>query len=36
MVARRHALQNSHDKLPKLIEEAGMRHFISVSGGGSL
>ncbi|KAJ2928027.1 hypothetical protein H1R20_g9068, partial [Candolleomyces eurysporus] len=29
MVARRHALQNSHDKLPKLIEEAGMRHFIS-------
>ncbi|EAU88937.1 hypothetical protein CC1G_10583 [Coprinopsis cinerea okayama7 len=29
MVARRHALHNTHDKLPKLIEEAGMRDFIA-------
>ncbi|KAF6763738.1 SNF2 family N-terminal domain-containing protein [Ephemerocybe angulata] len=30
MVIRRQALQqSSHEKLPKLIEEAGMRHFIS-------
>lgn len=31
MVARRNALSGSHDKLPKLIEEAGMRHYIAVS-----
>ena len=31
MVARRNALKNSQEKLPKLIEEAGMRHFIAVS-----
>lgn len=30
MVARRNALQGSGDKLPKLIEEAGMRHYIAV------
>lgn len=29
MVARRNALSGSHDKLPKLIEEAGMRHYIA-------
>jgi len=31
MVARRNALSGSYDKLPKLIEEAGMRHYIAVS-----
>lgn len=31
MVTRRNALKDSTDKLPKLIEEAGMRHFIAVS-----
>ena len=30
MVARRNALKNSQEKLPKLIEEAGMRHYIAV------
>ncbi|KAF8891332.1 SNF2 family N-terminal domain-containing protein [Infundibulicybe gibba] len=29
MVARRSLLQGSQDKLPKLIEEAGMRHYIA-------
>lgn len=30
MVARRIILKNSQEKLPKVIEEAGMRHFIAV------
>ncbi|KAF9014155.1 hypothetical protein BDQ17DRAFT_1536631 [Cyathus striatus] len=29
MVSRRNALKDSPEKLPKLIEEAGMRHFIA-------
>ncbi|KAG6812075.1 hypothetical protein H0H92_004541 [Tricholoma furcatifolium] len=29
MVARRNALKGSHEKVPKLIEESGMRHFIA-------
>lgn len=31
MVARRTILKNSQEKLPKVIEEAGMRHYIAVS-----
>lgn len=31
MVTRREDFQGSRDKIPKLIEEAGMRHFIAVS-----
>ena len=30
MVARRHTLRDRQEKLPKLIEEAGMRHYIAV------
>jgi hypothetical protein len=30
MVARRNALRDRQEKLPKLIEEAGMRHYIAV------
>jgi hypothetical protein len=30
MVARRTILKNSQEKLPKVIEEAGMRHYIAV------
>lgn len=30
MVSRRVALKNCQEKLPKLIEEAGMRHYIEV------
>jgi hypothetical protein len=30
MVARRHALHNTLDKIPKLIEERGMRDFVAV------
>lgn len=30
MVARKIALKDQPEKLPKLIEEAGMRHFIAV------
>ena len=30
MVARRAALKNGYEKLPRLIEEAGMRHYIAV------
>lgn len=32
MVTRREDFKGSRDKIPKLIEEAGMRHFIAVSG----
>jgi hypothetical protein len=31
MVTRREDSKGSRDKIPKLIEEAGMRHFIAVS-----
>lgn len=31
MVTRREDFKGSRDKIPKLIEEAGMRHFIAVS-----
>lgn len=30
MVTRREDFKGSRDKIPKLIEEAGMRHFIAV------
>ncbi len=30
MVSRRTALQDCPDKLPKLIDESGMRHYIAV------
>jgi len=30
MVSRRAALKDSHEKLPRLIEEVGMRHYIAV------
>jgi hypothetical protein len=30
MVARRDALKDRQEKLPRLIEEAGMRHYIAV------
>lgn len=30
MVARRSALKDSQEKLPKVLEEAGMRHYIAV------
>lgn len=31
MVERRNLFKGRHDKIPKLIEESGMRHFIAVS-----
>ena len=31
MVARRAVLKKTQEKVPKLIEETGMRHFIAVS-----
>jgi hypothetical protein len=31
MVERRNLFKGSHDKVPKLLEESGMRHFIAVS-----
>ena len=31
MVARRALLKKTQGKIPKLIEEAGMRHYIAVS-----
>jgi hypothetical protein len=31
MVERRNLFKGSHDKIPKLINESGMRHFIAVS-----
>ncbi|KAG6849539.1 hypothetical protein H0H93_007627 [Arthromyces matolae] len=31
MVSRRNLIKENHEKMPKLIEESGMRHFIAVS-----
>ena len=31
MVERRNLFKGSNDKVPKLLEESGMRHFIAVS-----
>ena len=33
MVERRNLFKGSHDKIPKLLEESGMRHFIAVGFG---
>jgi hypothetical protein len=30
MVSRRNTLRDRQEKIPKLIEESGMRHFIAV------